>query len=113
MKDKEKVFIVSGSFSDWDDYHTRIFKVFHNIEDAERYVEKANRILKAMSDHIAEAYNNTDIDFDDEDITIEEADKLCYEYEQTYKFKKDLAIWGAHQNLQRFNNCYIQEVEII
>lgn len=113
MKDKEKVFIVSGSFSDWDDYHTRIFKAFHKIEDAEKYIEKANIILKAMSNHIAEAYKNLDLDFDDEDITSEEMSKYLKEYEQTDKYKKALAIWGAHQSLERFNECYIQEIEII
>lgn len=109
---KEKVFIVSGSFSDWDDYHTRIFKAFHNIEDAEKYVEKANRILQAMSKHIEEAYKNTDLEFD-EDITSEEMSKALDEYEETDEYKKALAVWGAHQNLQRFNECYIQEIEIL
>ncbi len=99
------IYIVLGSFSSWDDYHTRIFKAFYKKEDAEKYVEKANRILKAMANHIAEASKKTSMDFD----SFDEYE----EFENTDEFKKALAIWSAHSSLQEFNECKIEEVSII
>lgn len=111
---QQKIFIVSGSFSSWDDYHTRIFKAFYNKEDAEKYAEKADRILKAMANHIAEANYKTNIEFENEDdMTIEEMSKAMDDYEQTDTFKKALAIWSAHQNLDEFNQCHIEEITIL
>ena len=102
---QQKIFIVSGSFSSWDDYYTRIFKAFYNKEDAEKYAEKADRILKAMADHIAEASKKTSIDFDPFDD--------YEEFENTDEFKKALDIWSAHSSLQEFNNCQIEEITIL
>ncbi len=58
---QQKIFIVLGIFSSWDNYHTRIFKAFYNKEDAEKYVEKADRILKKMFDYIEGAFKKTSI----------------------------------------------------
>jgi hypothetical protein len=108
----EKIYVVSGSFSDWDDHHTRIFKAFYNKEDAEKYKQKADRILKAMSNHISEALKRTQLELENDDMSIEEWSKAIDEYEQTDEFKLALDIWNGHSGLESFNECDIEEIII-
>jgi hypothetical protein len=108
---QDKIYIVIGSFSSWDSQYTRTFRAFYKMEDAQDYVEKANRVLTAMSNHIAEAFNKTDLVFD-EDLDSDEMSRALKEYEETDAYKKSLNVWGAHQNLEEFNRCYVEELEI-
>ena len=106
------IFIVNASFLSWDDAHTRILKSFFNKEDADRYVEKADRILTAMSKHVSEAFTKTRLEYA-EDMSYEEYSAAVEDYEQTEDYQRSLNIWAAHSDLQSFNRCYITEVEII
>jgi hypothetical protein len=107
----DKIYIVIGSFSSWDSKYTRVFRAFYSKEDAEKYVVKADRVLGAMSKHIEEAFNRTNPDFD-EDLSGDELSKAMDDYEETDEYNKALAIWGAHQNLEEFNRCSIEELKI-
>lgn len=89
----EKIFLVTASFSSWDSYHTRNLKAFYKREDADEYAKKADRVLGAMSDHVAKAFSDTD----DEDSPT---------------YHRSLAIWSAHTNLEEFNRCSIEEIGI-
>jgi hypothetical protein len=109
----EKIYVVSGTFSSWDDYHTRIFKAFYNKEDAEKYKQKADRILKAMANHIAEALNRTKLEFGDDNTgSFKEMWEAIEEYEKTDEFKLALDIWNGHSGLESFNRCKIEEIII-
>lgn len=109
-----KIYVVSGTFSDWDDYYTRIFKAFYNKEDAEKYKQKADRILKAMTNHIAEAFEKTKLKFDDNNMgSFKEMWQAIEEYEKTDEFKLALDIWSGHSNLKSFNQCKIEEIDIV
>jgi hypothetical protein len=87
------IFLVTASFSSWDSYHTRNLKAFYKREDADLYAKKADRVLGAMSDHIAKAFS----DADDEDSP-------------TYNLS--LNTWSAHSNLEEFGQCSIEEIRI-
>lgn len=108
---KDKVYIAIGSFSSWDSHYIRVLRAFYKMEDAQQYSEKANRVLKAMSNHIAEAFKKTDLEFE-EDLDSNEISRALDEYEKTDTYQKALSIWSAHQNLEEFNRCYIEELEI-
>jgi hypothetical protein len=92
---KQTIFIVQASFGSWDDAYTRVLKAFFTKEDADRYVAKADKILTAMSEHIAEAFTKT-----------------RYEHKQTPEYQKALDTWGAHTDMENFNRCFIEEIEI-
>ena len=98
---KNKVYIVIGTFSNYDSGYERNLKAFSSREDAIKYSEKANRVLGEMSKHIARAFEKTkdDINYD--------------EYEQTQDYQLALNIWAFHHNLEEFNKCMIQEIELI
>jgi hypothetical protein len=89
----EKIFLVKASFSSWDSHYNRNLKAFHKKEDADEYITKADRVLGAMSEHVARAFKNTD----DEDSP-------------TYLLSMNQ--WAAHSNLGEFNRCMIEEIEI-
>jgi hypothetical protein len=108
----DKIYLAYASFKDWDCYNVRLLKAFYKQKDAEKYVKKANRVLKLMSNHVLDAFNKTDVDIDD-DIDFEELSKLSDEYEQTETYKRALNIWAAHSNLEGFNECYIEEITVI
>jgi hypothetical protein len=95
-EEENKIYIVKGSFSSYDDYRMEIFKAFYKKEDAEKYVEKAERVLKAMSEHIADSFKKT--------RTLDETSK---------EYALALDIWSEHQNLEEFNRCFIEEVTIL
>ena len=107
---KEKIYVVSGTFSNSDDYRTKIFKAFYNKEDAEKYAQKADRILKAMAKHTVEMARIAWTYYDDiADMTQEEMHK----YEKSDELTSALNIWCAHSNLQSFNKCRIEEITIL
>lgn len=107
---QEKIYVVSGIFSNSDDYRTKIFKAFYNKEDAEKYVQKADRILKAMVKHIVEMARIAWTYYDDiADMTQEEMRK----YEKSDELTTALNIWSAHSNLHSFNKCRIEEIKIL
>lgn len=108
---KQTIFIVEASFGSWDDAHTRVLKAFFNKEDAEQYVTKADKILTAMSEHIAEAFSKTILD-SGKFTTYEEYVVESEIYEQTPEFQKALDIWSAHTDMENFNQCFIEEIEI-
>ena len=108
---KQTIFIVEASFGSWDDAHTRVLKAFFTKEDADRYVAKADRILTAMSEHIAEAFAKTRLDID-KFTTYEEYIVESEIHEQTPEYQKALDIWSAHTDFEGFNSCFIEEIEI-
>jgi hypothetical protein len=108
---KQTIFIVEASFGSWEDAHTRVLKAFFTKEDADRYVAKADKILTAMSEHIAEAFAKTSLD-SGKFITYEEYVEASEMYEQTPEFQKALDIWCAHSEMENFNRCFIEEIEI-
>jgi hypothetical protein len=104
---QQKIFIVSGSFDSYDDKYTRIFKAFYSKEDAEKYAEKADRILKAMVTHINESRKIVSRSFSnmsDEEFTI---------FEKTEEYNIALNMYCAHPELSEFNHCYIEEITIL
>jgi hypothetical protein len=108
---KQTIFIVEASFGSWEDAHTRVLKAFFTKEDADRYVAKADKILTAMSEHIAEAFAKTSLD-SGKFITYEEYVIESEIYEQTPEYQKALDIWSAHSEMENFNRCFLQEIEI-
>ena len=108
---KQTIFIVQASFGSWEDAHTRVLKAFFTKEDADQYVAKADRILTAMSEHIADAFAKTSID-SGKYMTYEEYVEASEIYEQTPEFQKALDIWSAHTDMENFNRCFIEEIEI-
>jgi hypothetical protein len=110
---KQTIFIVEASFGSWEDAHTRVLKAFFTKEDADRYVAKADKILTAMSEHIADAFAFAKTSLDSgKFITYEEYAEASEIYKQTPEFQKALDIWGAHTDMENFNRCFIQEIEI-
>lgn len=113
MNNIQKIYIVKASFSSWDSYYERSIRAFYKIEDAEKYVEKANRVLGAMSSHIDKATEMRNLDniiFDglSHDEILEKLDEI----ENSAEYIKALQIWDAHSNLEEFNKCKIIELEI-
>ena len=108
---KQTIFIVEASFGSWDDAYTRVLKAFFTKEDAEQYVAKADKILTAMSEHIAEAFAKTRLDID-KFTTYEEYVVESEIHEQTPEYQKALDIWSAHTDFEGFNRCFIEEIEI-
>jgi predicted ArsR family transcriptional regulator len=108
---KKTIFLVKASYSSWDDHHIKVLKAFYNDIDAQVYSTKAERILKAMSEHIAEAWRKTKPEYKD-DISYEEMAQIIDEYEQTSEYLKALDVWSAHTDLEEFNCCFIEEIEI-
>lgn len=102
---KNKIYIVIGSFSSYDSGYERNLKAFSLEEDAVKYSEKADRVLGEMSKHIESAFRKTSPP-DEDDISYDE-------YEQTDEYKLALNIWAFHHNLEEFNKCKIQELELI
>jgi hypothetical protein len=108
-----KVYVVVGTFSDWDDYSERNLKAFIKKECAENYVEKANRVLGAMSKHIKKLQNLQRLDKPEYDgLSVEEILDRQDKLEETVEFKLALKIWGCHWKLRDFNECKIQEIEL-
>lgn len=106
-----KIHIIVGDFSSWDSHYTRNICAFYSREDAEKYIEKANRILKNFSKYVQDAFDRTKLEFE-EDTSHEAMVMLLKEYEKTEKYQYALSVWGAHSDFQEFNHCYIEEVEI-
>jgi hypothetical protein len=110
----DKIYLVYASFKYWDIYNVRLLKAFKKQENAKKYIEKANRVLRLMSNHVSDAFNKTNIHINDySDINVEELLKLSDEYEQTETYKKALNIWSAHSELEGFNECYVEEITVI
>lgn len=90
-----KIYIIIGDFSRWDSHYKRVLRAFYNKEDAEKYVEKANRVLGAFSKYVQDANESTD-KFEEDSIEY-----LLY-----------LNIWSYHSEFEEFNKCSIEEIEI-
>lgn len=108
---KQTIFLVKASYSSWDSHHIKVLKAFYNDVDAQAYVAKAERILTAMSEHIAEAYQKTKPK-GFYDVPYEEMAQIMDEYKQTPEYLKALDIWSVHTDLEEFNSCFIEEIEI-
>ncbi len=110
----KKIYIVIGTFSSWDSYNERVLKAFNSNEDAIKYSDKANRILKEFAEHIGKV--NGMQEYDEEkhgDMSPQEVIEQFVEIEETKEYKVALNIWNCHSNLDEFNKCKIQEVELI
>jgi hypothetical protein len=113
MSEQRIIFIVEASFGSWDDAYTRVLKAFFTKEDAEQYKAKAERVIRAMSKHVTEAFTKTKtkfkrLDYDSSDEYWAAVDK----YEQTPEYQIALSTWSAHADFQGFNKCSIEEIEI-
>jgi hypothetical protein len=108
---KKTIFLVKASYSSWDDHHIKVLKAFYNDIDAQTYADKAERILTAMSEHIAEAFQKTKPKGLD-GMSYEEMAQIMDEYEQTPEYLKALDVWSVHTDLEEFNCCFIEEIEI-
>jgi len=111
---ENKIYLVKGDFGSWGMHHTRNLKAFNNKEKAEKYVEKANKILSNFSYHLEKMYrleeerNKSFIDMTEEEIEI-----AYGEIEETPEYKNASVIYHCHWNLQEFNECKIEEIELI
>lgn len=108
------IYIVIGKFSSWDSYHERNLKSFKRKEDAEKYVDKANRVLTKFSSHIATSYN---MEQSIKDSIKTEKDMETYHERIKELYNSDKFKWAeklemCHSRLEEFNECYIQELEL-
>lgn len=108
---KQTIFIVEASFGSWDDAYTRVLKAFFTKEDAEQYVTKAERVIEAMSKHVAAADAKTKLEYTGRKSN-EEYWAARDAFEQTPEYQKALDIWCAHTDFEGFNRCFIEEIEI-
>lgn len=109
----KSVYIVIGTFSNWDSYHERNLRAFYDMETAEKYAEKANRILKAMSQHIAKMNIMQYLDRPEyEDMEVKDIIAAQDLIADSAEFKLAVKVWSAHMHIQEFNECKIQEIKI-
>lgn len=108
------VYVVLGTFSSWDSYHERNLKAFKDKDEADEYVVKANRVLANMSNHIAKLQELQDLDKEEyDDMSVDEIMDAQDKIEETEEFKLAIKVWGFHRGLQEFNECKIDEIELI
>jgi len=107
-----KIYIVIGMFNFWETFD-RNLRAFYTRESAEKYAEKATRVLKAMSEHVDKMNRMQSLDKPEyEELEVEEILKLQEELEESDEFLLASKVWGVHHNLQDFLNCKIEEIEI-
>lgn len=96
-----EIFIVNGSFGDWDDYHTKVLKVFDSDEKARHFqqeFENDEKIKKYKDLYYRKLWGGeTD---DDENLipslTLEEESFFTENHEEI-------------RNLHDFNQCFIEK----
>jgi hypothetical protein len=108
---KQTIFIVEASFGRWEDAYTRVLKAFFTKEDAEQYVAKAERVIGAMAKHVAAANAKTRLEYI-KNMPYEEYSAAVDAYVQTPEYQTALNIWCAHSEMENFNRCSIEEIEI-
>lgn len=107
--EKKKVYIVISQHGDYEDYRTRIEKVFHNLKDAKKFAEEFDK------EHLVdlpeeELFNIVPKDiFYDYTWNDDEPDYKGYKKEQfeVQNERVDIA-YGFNS----YGHCYIEEHEI-
>lgn len=96
----DKIYLVQASSGSYDDYGTTQVKCFENREDAEKYSEKYDRVIRKISDFCEEAW-----------VVVSEKD---YEGDDDYKNCFHHSIWSKyHYKMGGYNEVSIIEMPFI
>jgi len=103
---EENIYLVVASFGSNDDFRTKNLRAFKNIEDAKSYKEKANFVLKKVSEHVTN-------DREYEELSLLYGEAFMEKYRQISNEKETILAEERefiHRQFTNFNHC---EIEII